>query len=417
MKDPGTMLDTKLLKDIQQIGESLEDELVNFVQELIRIPSPSGQEAQVIDRIRMEMDKCGFEKIWIDDMGNCCGRIGSGERTLAIDGHCDTVDVGNIQNWNRDPFEPHLEDGIIYGRGAADQKGGLAAAVYSIRVLQKIGIPDNVSIVVVASVLEEDYEGLCWQVILSEGSVKPEVVLLTEPSNLGIRVGQRGRIEFKVRTTGKSCHGSAPERGVNAIYRMAPLLEDIERLNSRLPIDPILGKGTITVTEFSSTAPSLCAVADSATIHIDRRLTAGESEESAKGEIERLSPFERAEARLQIPEYQVQSYTGRIYPMKAVYPAWLMEEEDPCVRLAVRIHHQTIGGSPDVGPWTFSTNGVATRGLYQIPTLGLGPGEEIHAHAPSDQVSLSHLSKSLQFYSAFSLAWAGDGLKTGPRRS
>ena len=396
-------------KKIQHISESVRDDLVDFVCELIRIPSPSGHERPVIERICSEMKKCGFEKVWVDEMGNCFGRIGNGDRTLAIDGHCDTVEVGNRQNWKRDPFAADIDEGVIYGRGAADQKGGLAAAIYTAFVLKQLDIPDDVSIVVVASVLEEDYEGLCWQVILNEGTVKPELVLLTEPSGLGIRIGQRGRTEFRVKTTGISCHGSAPERGDNAIYRMAPIIKDIEMLNTRLPAHSILGKGTIAVTDVQSTAPSLCAVADSATIHIDRRLTTGESDASARSEIEALDSFREAKALIEIPEYLVKSYTGKTYPLKATYHSWLMGEDDPFVRLAVRIHRQTIGGKPDVGPWTFSTNGVATQGLLNIPTLGLGPGEEIHAHAPTDQVSVSHLIKSLQFYSAFSLAWAGEG--------
>lgn len=400
------MVDTHIHGKIGKICESVSGDLIAFLQDLIRIPSPSGKEGHVVERIRLEMDKCGFDRVWTDDMGNCFGRLGNGEHILAIDGHCDTVDVGNPDNWNRDPFEACIRDGVVCGRGAADQKGGLASAVYTGVVLRELGIPRNMSLVVAATVLEEDFEGLCWQTILREKTVLPEAVLLTEPSGLGVRIGQRGRVEFRIRTEGVSCHGSAPERGVNAIYKMTPIIEALKRLHADLIEHPILGKGSMTVTDIRSEAPSLCAVADVAMIHIDRRLTAGETERTASEAIKALTEFKEADAVITIPEYDIESYTGKKLHMRAYYPMWMMETDHELVRLAVEVHQRTIGGPSDLGPWTFSTNGVATRGIHGIPTIGLGPGEERHAHAPTDQVTLNHIKKSLEYYALFSLAWS-----------
>ena len=280
------------------------------------------------------MQKIGYQKVRIDPLGNLLGIMGSGNRIIALDGHCDTVGVGNPDTWEIDPFKGDYHDNIIYGRGASDQKGGLASAIYAGKILEEIGIPDNISLLVAASVLEEDFEGLCWQYILDEDKIRPEAVLLTEPSNLEIKIGQRGRMEMKVKTRGISCHGSAPERGENAIYKIAPIIRDIEQLNKKLHSKSILGKGTITATDIMSTAPSLCAVADSAALHLDRRLTEGETMDSSVNEILKLPSVKAVDAVVTVPEYNIKSYTGLVYPVKAYYPMWLMEETHPLVRSA-----------------------------------------------------------------------------------
>ena len=262
--------------------------LVRFLRDLIAIKSLSAQEGAVIRRIEAEMQACGYDEIRIDPMGNILGRIGHGPRVLALDAHVDTVDVGNPANWSVDPFEGDERDGLIYGRGACDMKGALASIVYGGRIVKELGLEGDVTLWVVGSVQEEDCDGLCWQYILNEDGLTPEAVVIAEPTNLAIYRGHRGRMEIEVRTQGVSCHGSAPERGVNAVYRMAPIIADIERLNARLGGEPFLGKGTVTIAEVRSTSPSLCAVADSATIHLDRRLAATDTLESAVREIEEL---------------------------------------------------------------------------------------------------------------------------------
>jgi putative selenium metabolism hydrolase len=255
--------------------------------------------------------------------------------------------------------------------------------------------------------MEEDCDGLCWQYILREGVLKPDVVVITEPTNLGVYRGHRGRMEIEVRTQGLSCHGSAPERGINAIYRMAPIIADIERLNERLRAwpDKFLGPGSVTISEIRSTSPSLCAVADSSAIHIDRRLTAGETLESAVAQIKELDSVRQMEATVTVLDYARPSYTGLTYPTKKYYPTWTMGEEHPAVEAAVHAATQTLGARPAVGKWTFSTNGVATCGMFGVPTVGFGPGHEIHAHSPDDQCPVDHLTHAAAFYAAFPQAF------------
>ena len=393
-------------QDIQTMTNTHQDALVGFLRAIIAIPSVSGKEGNVIKRIESEMLSLDYDEVYVDPLGNCIGRLGKGKRILAIDGHCDTVDVGNRDNWEVDPFGAEFRDGIIYGRGAADQKGGLASAIYAGRILKKIGMPEDITLLVVASVLEEDFEGLCWQYLIKKENIRPEAVLLTEPSNLGIRIGQRGRMEMKVKTRGVSCHGSAPERGENAIYKAGPIIKDIEELHHRLSSDSMLGRGSITITDIRSTAPSLCAVADSATLHLDRRLTEGETLETAVAEVETLSSVQSSNAEVAVPEYDVVSHKGLRMPIKAYYPMWLMEQDHPLVKIALKTYEEQFDARADVGAWVFSTNGVATKGLYDIPTIGFGPGEERHAHSPEDQVLVDDLIRATAFYAGFVVEWA-----------
>jgi len=395
-------------ESIRAAAESLRDDMAAFLREIVAIPSPCGQEGAVIARLRTAMLDFGYDDVRIDKMGNLLGRIGSGERLIAIDGHCDTVGIGNPDTWEVDPFEGEYRDGVIYGRGAVDQKGGLTAALFAGKILKQIGVPNDRTLLIVASVYEEDVEGVCWQHLVMEEKIIPEVVLLTEPSDLEIKIGQRGRMEMRVKTHGRSCHGSAPERGDNAIYRIAPIIREIEELHDRLESKSVLGKGSITVTDVRSTAPSLCAVADSAMIHLDRRLSEGETLESAVREVRDLPSVKASGAEVTIPRYNIRTHTGFERIVEAYYPTWLMERDDPVVQVAVQSHEKQFGEGAKLGVWKFSTNGVATRGMYGMPTIGFGPGKEEYAHTPNDQVRVDDLVKAVEFYAAFVLGQIPD---------
>lgn len=389
------------MNPILKLAQSLKAEVAQFLREIIAIPSLSSREGAVIQRIKAEMEQIGFDEIRIDGLGNLMGRIGGGRRVVAIDSHCDTVDVGNPDLWEVDPFKGDFRDGIIYGRGACDLKGGLASSLYAGKILKQIGMPDDVTLWISCTVQEEDCDGLCWKYIIEEEKFIPGAVLLTEPTNLNIYRGQRGRMEIKVKTEGLSCHGSAPERGVNAVYKMAPIIREIEELNARLKDDPFLGKGTVTISEIQSTSPSLCAVADSCTIHLDRRLTAGETIDTALEEIRSLPAFRKAQAKVWLEQYAVPSYTGKVFPMQKYFPTWVLEEHHPLLQTAVESYRELFNANPLVDKWTFSTNGIATMGLHGIPTFGFGPGKEEHAHSPYEQIPVEHLVKAMAFYAGF----------------
>ncbi len=378
-----------------------EQQVVRFLRDLITIPSTSAREEKVIHRIREEMERCGYDEVRIDPMGNILGRIGSGRRVIAYDAHVDTVDVGNPESWTVDPFGGDLRDGIVYGRGACDMKGALASIVHGGRLIKRLGLEGEYTLFVVGSVQEEDCDGLCWQYIITEDGLRPDAVVITEPTNLGIYRGHRGRMEIEVRTRGISCHGSAPERGVNAVYLMAPIVEEIERLNGRLTGEAFLGKGTVTISEIRSTSPSLCAVADSSTIHLDRRLAATDTLDSAVREIQELAPVRRAGAEVAVPEYAVPSWRGLVYPTKKYYPTWLLPEDHPLLEAGRSTYRDLFGAEPAVGRWVFSTNGVAVMGMHGIPCIGFGPGNEIFAHMATEQIPVEHLVKATAWYAAF----------------
>lgn len=389
---------------IKSAALSYEKQMVSFLRDMIRIPSESTHESEVIKRIENEMKSVGFDEILIDGMGNILGRIGSGPTVIAYDAHIDTVGVGSRSEWAHDPFEGKQEDGVIYGRGASDQTAAMASMVYAGKIVKEQGLAPNHTLWMVGSVQEEDCDGLCWQYILREKVLSPDCVVITEPTNLGIYRGHRGRMEMAVRTFGVSCHGSAPERGKNAIYMMAKVLAGIEKLNGKLARDSFLGKGTIAASFISCETPSLCAVPSGAYIHLDRRLTVGETRESAVREVEeviRRAGLKPEEAQVSVLEYDTPSYTGLKYPTEKYYPTWVIPEDHPVITAASSTYRQMFGEDPRVDKWTFSTNGVSTMGMFNVPTFGFGPAHEVYAHTVDDQVPISHLANAAAFYAAF----------------
>ena len=398
------------LGPIEQVRERLaagansyEADMVGFLRDLISIPAESGQEGPVIQRIRQEMEKVQFDEVRIDPMGNILGRIGCGKRVIMMDSHTDTVGIGDPREWQWDPYRGKVENGYVYGRGACDQRAGIASMVYAARLIKDLALLGDYTLWMVGSVQEEDCDGLSWIYILREDGINPDLVLITEPTGLRVYRGHRGRMEIEVCLRGRSCHASAPERGENPIYRMTALVREVEELNTRLGSDPFLGRGTVAVTDIRSCSPSLCAVPSSCTIHLDRRLTAGETKESALAEIRALPAAKHAE--IEILRYEQPSYTGLVYPMEKYYPTWVLEESHPGVQAAIETCKQLSGTAPVVDKWTFSTNGVGSMGTCGVPTIGVGPGDEADAHSVNERVAIDHLVKAAQFYAAFPLVY------------
>ncbi len=389
---------------IVQLSEKYADYTAQNLSKLVQIKSLSLQEKEVQKELASQMQDAGFDEVRIDGLGNVIGRIGNGKKILAIDGHMDTVDIGNLENWDFDPLGGEVKDGFVHGRGTVDQEGGVASFVTAGRILKEIGFDEDLTIYFVGSVIEEDCDGLCWKYIIEEEKIIPEVVISTEPTNLNIYRGQRGRMEMRVSFNGISSHGSAPERGKNAIYMASKVALEIEKLNERLDNDEFLGKGTITVTEFISNSPSLCAVSDYAQLHIDRRLTWGETKDSAVKEINEL--ISGMDAKVEVLEYLEESYTGLSYGMEKYYPTWKLEENHPMIQLGLQTYEELYNKVPFIDKWTFSTNGIAITGIHGIPTIGFGPGNEILAHAPNEKVPINDLVVASAFYAAFAYKFA-----------
>ncbi len=389
----------ELAKKINELAEKYKDYTAANLSKLVKIKSTSMKEKEVQLELKRQMVEAGFDEVKIDGLGNVLGRIGNGKKILAIDGHMDTVDVGNIVNWTFDPFSGEIKDGFVHGRGTVDQEGGPAAFVTSGKILKELGFDKDLTIYFVGSVMEEDCDGLCWKYIIEEDKIKPDFVISTEPTNLNIYRGHRGRMEINVTFKGISSHGSAPERGKNAIYMASKACLEIEKLNERLKFDEFLGKGSVTISEFISGSPSLCAVADYAKIHLDRRLTWGETKESAVKEIEEI--VKDMDAKVEVLYYEEKAYTGLKYGMEKYFPTWKISTEDKIVVTGVEVFKALFHKEPLVDKWTFSTNGIATNGMYKIPTIGFGPGNEVLAHAPDEKVPVSDLVAASAFYALY----------------
>ena len=408
---------------IKAAAESYKDDMVRFLRAMISHPSESCEEGEVVACIKEEMERLGFDKVEVDGLGNVIGWIGEGDKIIAIDSHIDTVGIGNIDNWTDDPYKGYEDDEVIYGRGGSDQEGGLASAVYGAKIMKEMNlIPEGYKLMIVGSVMEEDCDGLCWQYIVNKGGIRPEFVISTEPTDGGIYRGHRGRMEIRVDVKGISCHGSAPERGDNAIYKMADIISDVRALNNngcddstQIPglvkmLDPkfnpehyedarFLGRGTCTVSQIFYTSPSRCAVADSCAISIDRRMTAGETWDSCLDEIRALPSVKKYgdDVKVSMYMYDRPSWKGTVYETEAYFPTWINKENAPHVKALIDAH-KALYGEKRIGPasqkslrdrpltdkWTFSTNGVAIQGRYGIPCVGFGPGAESQAHAPNE---------------------------------
>jgi putative selenium metabolism hydrolase len=390
-----------LSKSILKKAEEYSNYTATNLSRLIKIKSLSGEEKGVAKALKQMMDEAGFDEARIDGLGNVIGRIGNGKKIIAIDGHIDTVDLGNLDAWDFDPLGGEIKDGFVHGRGAADQTGGPVAAITAGKILKEIGLPDDVTLYVTGTVMEEDCDGLCWNYIVEEEKIKPDCVIVTEPTNLNIYRGHRGRMEIEVSFYGLSSHGSAPERGKNAIYMASKAALEIEKLNERLAVDSFLGKGSVTVTEFVSSSPSLCAVSDFAKIHLDRRLTWGEDKELALNQVREI--VKEMNAKVELLNYEKTSFTGLKYGMEKYYPTWKIEEDHQVIKNGIKTFSDLFNQKPKVDKWTFSTNGVTINGVHKIPVIGFGPGNEELAHAPNEKVPVEHLVKASAFYALFCL--------------
>ncbi|CAM2059875.1 putative peptidase YgeY [Desulfovibrionales bacterium] len=387
---------------INDLAQRYLPDMTRFLRDMIRLPSESCQEEAVIRRIKAEMEAVGFDRIEIDPMGNILGYLGTGPRLVAFDAHVDTVGVGNQANWQFDPYKGYEDAETIGGRGASDQEGGMAAMVYAGKIIKELGLAREYTVAMVGTVQEEDCDGLCWQYLIREKKIRPEFVICTEPTDGCIYRGQRGRMEIRVDVAGVSAHGSAPERGDNAIFRMGRIIQELEALALRLTEDPFLGKGTLTISEIFFSSPSRCAVADGCSVSIDRRLTVGEDNNLAIAQIRALPSVMAIgdKARVSMYTYERPSWTGLVYPTDCFFPTWILPEDHAACHAAVDAYRMLFQEIPRVDKWTFSTNGVSIMGMFNIPVVGFGPGKEHQAHAPNEKTWKSDLVRAAALYAA-----------------
>lgn len=386
------------------------NDLTKFLRELVQTSSPSTEEGAVAARIAQEMTRLGFQDVHTDAIGNVSGRIGPDHGpTLMLNGHMDTVQASEPKHWSHDPFGAEIEGDLLYGLGACDMKGGLAAMIYGAKLMHNTGFPLNGNIVVACVVQEEQCEGAGSRVLIEESGIRPDWVILGEPSDLKISRGQRGRLEMRLVAHGRSAHAANPQLGENAIYIASRLVFGLELLADQLGQDDFLGPGTLAVTDISSRASSRNAVPDRCELIIDRRLTLGENEIKALAEVQRTIAREGVNADVEVTSHQVSSYTGYTHQTREYYPAWVIAEDHPLVTATVRAAQTHLKRRPQISCWNFSTEGVYTAGAAGIPTVGFGPGKDLLAHTPDEHVSLTDVYTATRIYAQLAADLLGKG--------
>ncbi len=389
----------KVKEEIHARVAAQRQHIIDFMHQIVAIPSMESQIGPVGERIGEEMRKLGYDEVRFDVMGNILGKIGNGPRVIVYDSHVDTVGLGNLDEWTHDPFKGKVEDGVLYGRGACDEKGSTPGMVYGLAIARDMGLLDGWTAYYFGN-MEEWCDGIAPNSFVEvDPKVRPDYAVIGEPTLMNVYRGHKGRIELKVTATGRSAHAASNHLGDNAIYSLLPVLTGIRDLEPKLGDHPFLGHGKITVTDMHVSTPSINAVPNEAFIYIDRRMTFGETKEGAIAEIEALIPEEMKEkVKVEALFYDEPSYTGFVFPVDKYFPAWALEEDHPLVQAGLKARKAI--GLPDnpAGKWNFSTNGIYWAGKAGIPSIGFGPGDEVYAHSVMERVPLADVVKATEFY-------------------
>jgi putative selenium metabolism hydrolase len=373
--------------------------IIQFLRELCAIPSMDSQIGPVGERAAAEMRALKFDEVRFDKMGNILGRIGSGPRTIVFDSHIDTVGIGDPSAWGWDPFVGKVEDGVLYARGACDEKGSTPGMIYGMAIARELGLLEGWTAYYFGN-MEEWCDGIaCNTFVEVDPGVRPDFVVIGEPTRMLVYRGHKGRLEMKVTARGRSAHAASNHLGDNAIYKLLPIIEAIKNMEPQLGDHEFLGHGKITVSDMHVKTPSINAVPDEATIFLDRRMTFGETKAAVLAQIEACIPAAvRDSVKLAELFYDDPSYTGYVFPVEKYFPAWAFPEDHPLVQ-AGQAARGLIGlAAAPASKWNFSTNGIYWAGKAGIPSIGFGPGDEVTAHTVNDSVSLAEVVKATEFY-------------------
>ncbi|UZR96596.1 YgeY family selenium metabolism-linked hydrolase [Chondrinema litorale] len=378
-----------------QLTETQKENLISFAQELVRIKSYSGQEELAIKLVEKKMKELGYEEVKIDSMGNVVGRIESGEKIVMFDSHVDTVEVNDEDEWDFPPFGGNIVNGKLQGRGSVDMKSAAAASVFAAALAKNTEFIKDKTILVSCTVFEEDCDGENLKYLFKDLDIKPNYMVICEPSGNLITLGHKGKAQIKIKTQGISAHGSAPDKGVNAVYEMAEIIQRVEKLNQTLP--EINGaKGTIVLSKISSKSASLNAVPTECEIYLDRRMVLGETKEDIAKEMDKLIVGKNA--TWEVGTLYRTSWTGLEFSYDPLHPAWKIDENHELTQACVSAYKDNTGKT-DVPFefWDFSTNAVTPVSMG-IPTIGFGPGEYKLAHMRNEQCEVSQIIDACSFY-------------------
>ncbi len=378
------------------------DDIITFLREICAIPSMDSKIGPVGERIQTEMRKLGFDEVRFDKMGNTIGRIGNGPKSFVYDSHIDTVGIGDPAEWQWDPFEGKIEDGRFYARGACDEKGSTPGMIYGLAIARDLGLLDGYTAYYFGN-MEEWCDGIAPNTFVEvDPGVRPDFVVIGEPTKMLIYRGHKGRVEMQVIAKGKSCHAASNHLGDNAIYKLLPIIAGIRDMESELGDHEFLGHGKITVSDMHVNTPSINAVPNEAFIYVDRRVTFGETVDAVIEQVRALiPPDQRDTISVEMLHYDDPSYTGFVYEVEKYFPAWAFDDAHPVVQAGTRTR-ELIGYPPAAtSKWNFSTNGIYWAGKAGIPSIGFGPGEEETAHTVNDSVILDDVVKAAEFYALF----------------
>ncbi len=404
-----TKLTPELTNNLNARVEDRRADIIQFMRDICAIPSMESQLKDVGERCAAEMRKLGFDEVRFDVMGNILGRIGVGPRHIVFDSHIDTVGIGDRTQWDHDPFAGVVRDGVLFARGASDEKGSTPGMIYGMALARDLGLLDTTEWTAwYFGNMEEWCDGIAPNSFVdNDPHIKPDFVVIGEPTRMQIYRGHKGRVEMKVTAKGRSAHAASNYLGDNAVYKLLTTIAGIRDLDPHLRTHEFLGKGTITVSDMKVSTVSINAVPDEATIYIDRRVTFGDTLQSAMEEVQTIidhSGF--PELKLEMLQYDEPSYTGFKMVLDKYFPAWALDASHPLVQAAETTTEAVYGARAATGKWNFSTNGTYWAGKAGIPSIGFGPGDENHAHTVIDQVLLDDVVKATSFYAALPAAVA-----------
>jgi len=372
-----------------------KQEIIDFTQSLVRIKSYSGQEQEIIRFIEQKMKSLGYDQVTIDSMGNVLGRIGEGGKSILFDSHVDTVEVNDEKDWEYPPFSGEIAEGRLHGRGSVDMKSSIAASIYAGVIARELGLTSGKAVYVSCTVFEEDCDGENLKHLFKELKLRPDYVVICEPSNNKIAVGHKGKLQVSIKTQGVSAHGSAPEKGVNAVYEMAEIIQRVEKTNLEL-MKKDKPRGTLVLSKISSISASLNAVPSECEIYLDRRIIPGETEHDIRREMDEI--IEGKNATWEVGTLQRKSWTGMDIHYEPFHLAWKIDPDHELTKACKAAYLDTLGAEPsEFDFWDFSTNAVTPVSLG-IPTIGFGPGEYKLAHMRNENCKVEQIVEACDFY-------------------
>jgi len=394
------------MKEIKSRVAKRREDIIQFLRDICAIPSMDSQLQQVGERIALEMKKLGFEGVRFDKMGNILGRIGKGTRVIVYDSHIDTVGVGDPATWDWDPFKGKVENGVLFARGACDEKGSTPGMIYGLSIANDLGLLDDATVYYFGN-MEEWCDGIAPNSFVEvDPKIRPDYVVIGEPTRMQVYRGHKGRIELKITASGRSAHAASHYLGDNAVYKMMAVITQVRELDRRMRFGmgfhPIQGFPSIAVTDVAARTASINAVPDQFTIYLDRRITLNEPRDEVIAQIKGLIPdYLQEEIHVEELYYDTPSYTGFVFPVSKYYPPWLLEDDHKLTLAGQRTIEALWGETRDLGAWDFSTNGTYWAGKAGIPSIGFGPGDEKFAHTNLEQVPLDEVVAAAEFYALF----------------